>query len=124
MTAQTEQHTGVQSDPGETYVRLLDAHVRRLWLLAAVLYLCGDILTTLVGIKQTPLREVGPLPRYLIDQFGADWLVGVKLLTFGGFLALWYSLPRPVSVGVPLGLVVAGGGATLWNTVLLVLVFV
>lgn len=124
MTAQTEQHTGVQPDPGEMYVRLLDARVRWLWLLAAVLYLCGDILTTLVGLEQTPLREVSPLPRSLLDRFGVDWLVGVKLLTFGGFFTIWYSLPRPVSVGVPLGLVIAGGGATLWNTVLLVLVVV
>ena len=103
-------------------VRLLDSYAGRLWLLAALLYLCGDTLTTVVGLGWTPLREVGPLSRPLLDRFGLGHLVGLKLIVFCGFVALWHTLPRPIRVGVPLGLVIAGGGVTIWNAVLIVLV--
>lgn len=101
---------------------MLDSHARWLWLLAIALYVCGDVLTTALGLWYTPLQEAGPLPRYLLAEFGVGAVAGLKICVFGLFAVLWRVLPHPVSAGVPLGLALVGSAVTLWNATMIVLV--
>ncbi|MFT4945699.1 MAG: hypothetical protein ACI9K3_001649 [Halovenus sp.] len=123
MAAGTDRERGTaESGWGAAYVRMLDASAGRLWLLAILLYVCGDVLTTAVGLWYTPLVEVGPLPEFLLVEFGVGAVAGLKLGILALFAGVWRLLPRPVSAGVPLGLSLVGYLVTLWNGTLIVLV--
>lgn len=122
MATRTDQWSRpAGSDSGQTDGWRLDSHARWLWLLALLLYVVGDILTTTVGLRYTTLQETGPLPRYLLVEFGAWMLAVLKLGTLGLFVGLWRVVPRPASYGVPIGLALVGCVVTLWNTTLIAL---
>jgi hypothetical protein len=120
MATQTEPRA-VRSGRSDAVLDALDAYTPWLWLLAILLYVCGDILTTAVGLQYTPLEEASPLPQYLLGEFGVGAVAGLKLGIVGLFVGLWRVLPRPVSAGVPLGLAAVGYAITLWNATLIVL---
>lgn len=122
MATQTDP-PGLADQSGRT-VELLESHARSVWLLAVLSYVCGDVITTFVGLQYTPLREAGPLPQYLLAEFGAGALAGLKAGTLAVCVTAWRLLPHPVSTGVPLGLAVVGSTITLWNAALIVFVVV
>ncbi len=91
-----------------------------MWLLAVLAFGIGDVLTTGLGLGLAALTETGPLTAPLIEWFGPGVMLSVKGVTFCGCYALWRLVPRPHSVGVPLGLAVLGVSTTCWNLYLLV----
>lgn len=111
-----------RSNRSTASIQVLCSHTRLLWLLAILLYVCGDVLTTALGMWYTPLQEASPLPRYLLAEFGVGAVAGLKMGVFGLFAVLWRVLPQPVSAGVPLGLALVGYAITLWNATMIVLV--
>lgn len=95
----------------------------RLWLVAVVFFVIGDLVTTGVGLTAPGLTEGSPFGAALIHHRGFAGAVGVKLTLLFGFLLLWRWLPRPHCVGIPLGLAVAGVVATGWNLAVLTVAF-
>ncbi len=90
-------------------------HERLLWIGAVVLYGIGDTTTTLWGLSQTNVAEIGPLVGPLIDRYGLSGLFIAKLGSFLGFGLFWYVLWKPTRVAVPLALLLVGGVVTAWN---------
>lgn len=85
------------------------------WILAVLLFGVGDLVTTAVGLGIPGIVEADPLARALIDRFGIGSLVGLKLVAFALCFAVWQTVPRPYSRGVPIGLAALGGAVTAWN---------
>ena len=93
----------------------------RLWLLAVFLFGVGDLVTTSVGLASSGVSEIGPIAGPLIEQYGPGAMVALKIGAFAGFYAIWRLVPRPHSLGVPLGLAFLGGVVTLWNLLVITL---
>lgn len=74
------------------------------------------------GAGLAVLSETGPLTAPLVEWFGPGVMVPVKTVPFGECYALWRLVPRPHSVGVPLGLAAPGVSTTCWNLHLLLAV--
>lgn len=99
----------------EEIVSLIDGATRELWLLAALFFVGGDLLTTGVGLFAGGVAEVGPVVAPLIETYGLAAMVPLKLLAIGICYLLWRVTPAPHAVGVPLGLAVFGVLVTGWN---------
>ncbi len=66
MTASTERSgTSVRTS------RALSLYTRQLWTLAALLYVGGDLVTTVLGLRYTSLCEVGPVAGVLLGEPGS-----------------------------------------------------
>lgn len=87
-----------------------------LWVVAVAFFGVGDLVTTLIGYSITGVTEASPLVKLLLEQHALLALSGLKVAVFVGFLAVWKYIPRPHSIGVPLGLAVLGVVVTVWNT--------
>lgn len=46
-------------------------YTRQLWTLAALLYVGGDLVTTVLGLRYTSLCEVGPVAGVLLGEPGS-----------------------------------------------------
>jgi Zn-dependent protease len=113
----------VSESPTRTGVDTL--HERRLWLWSAafLLFVVGDVVTTVVGLRSGYAAEVGPLVAPLVRRYGHVAMVGLKLLTLGLCGGLYRAAPVPHRVGVPLGLAVLGGLVSGWNLVVVAAVY-
>lgn len=90
------------------------------WGTALVFYGLGDLFTTLIGLHTGTVVEASPVGIVLVTQFGPWVMVPLKLGLFAGFSLLWYVIPRPHNVGVPLALATIGVLVTTWNAFVLV----
>jgi len=106
----------------DTVVGWLRAHQPTLWIVALLLYGLGDLVTTLVGLSQQGLVEIGPVAGPVLDAYGTPGLVVLKSGTFAGSYVAWRLLGASHRVGIPLGLAVVGLIVTVWNTTLIWLV--
>lgn len=106
---------------GERTVEHLRSHSRVLWVVTAIGFVGGDLLTTAVGLSGGSVAEVGPLAVHFIEWFGLGAMIPLKLLALGLCLLIWRAVPKPHDVGVPLGLAVFGVLVTVWNTYVLFL---
>lgn len=106
---------------GETADRL-EVSSSQLWAVSILFFGIGDIVSTMIGLNNGQLAEVGPLVAPIIAEYGFSALLGLKLATFGLCYGLWKVTPHPHRVGVPLGLAVLGVLVTAWNTTLILLV--
>jgi len=105
------------SDTG--VVGRLRAHQSTLWLVALLLYGLGDLVTTVVGVAQPGIGEIGPVAGPVLDAYGTSGLVLLKSGTLAASYAVWRFLGAPHRVGIPLGLAVVGLVVTSWNTALI-----
>jgi len=123
MATQTDQNGIAAGWSGqiEAAPEFLDSHTPLLWAGAVLSYVGGDLVTTVVGLRYTALVEVGPLATVLLAESGFEALVGLKLGLVGLLVVVWKLVPRPVSVGIPLGLTIVGSTITLWNGILITL---
>lgn len=87
----------------------------RFWIVAVLFFGIGDLATTGIGLGFDGITEVGPLAAPLIAQYGFAALVVLKLAVFTGCYVCWRYMPRPQSVGIPLGLALLGVWVTGWN---------
>ncbi|MBX0297864.1 DUF5658 family protein [Haloarcula nitratireducens] len=92
-----------------------DSSAASVWALAIVLFGLGDILTTGIGLRIGGVVETNPIPRLFFHHSVLGAMGALKLAAFGGFYVLWKLVPRPHSLGVPLGLAILGGIVTSWN---------
>lgn len=106
------------SGAGET-VDYLEALTPHLWVFAIVFFGVGDLVTTGIGLRFERVIEVGPLAAVVLQSYGIETLVPLKLLTLALCYGLWRVTPAPHDVGVPLGLAALGVLVTLWNTYVL-----
>jgi len=97
----------------------LRAHQSALWIVALLWYGFGDLVTTIVGLSQQGIVEIGPVAAPVVDAYGTLGLVILKSGTLAGSYAAWRVVPDPHRVGIPLGLVIVGLVVTIWNTVLI-----
>ena len=86
-----------------------------LWVLGIVFYGIGDIVTTLIGLHESGVVEVGPVAVVLLAAGGTPVLIAWKVIVFGVFYGVSKILPGAVRVAVPLGIAVTGVGVTIWN---------
>lgn len=104
-------------DTGAAYLSDRDV---LLWSAAFVLYGVGDTVTTLWGLSTPGVAEGGPVAGPLIEAYGGLALVGIKVVLFGCFFAVWHRLRTPGRVAVPLALVSVGAVVTGWNLAVIV----
>lgn len=91
------------------------------WVLAALLYGVGDVVTTLVGLQLNDVGEAGPVASYAMEVAGPAGFLGVKALFMGGCFLVWWRLESPSRVAIPAALVAAGAVITVWNGVMILL---
>ncbi|MCU4740358.1 hypothetical protein OB955_01960 [Halobacteria archaeon AArc-m2/3/4] len=107
------------NDAGLAAVRFLADHERSLWIGALLLYGVGDTITTFWGLSTSGVAEAGPIAGPLIESYGRESLLGIKVVVFGLFYAVWSRLRTAGRVAVPLALAVVGGFVTVWNVVVI-----
>lgn len=86
------------------------------WVGAVAFFVGGDLATTFVGLRLPTVVEAGPVTTWLITGYGVGLIVPVKLGVVAGLYGLSRVVPRPHSVGVPLGLCALGVVVTVWNS--------
>jgi hypothetical protein len=92
------------------------------WSGAIVFYGLGDLVTTALGLQVVPVVEASPVVARAVAWSGLWVIVPLKVLVFGMAYVLWVAVPRPHSIGVPLGLFAFGFVVTVWNTIVLLAV--
>lgn len=92
----------------------------RWWVLAVLFFVCGDVVTTQVGLATEAVAEVGPLAGPLIGSYGMLALLALKLVVLVSSISIWRYAPPAYASALPLGLAVGGGLVTMWNTVVIV----
>jgi len=97
----------------------LRAQQSRLWVGALLLYGLGDLVTTIVGLSQQGIVEIGPVAGPVVETYGTLGLVVLKSGTLAASYGVWRFAPQPQRVGIPLGLVVVGLAVTSWNTIMI-----
>jgi hypothetical protein len=90
------------------------------WYGAVVLFVVGDLLTTFVGLQLPTVVEASPVATWLINGYGLELIFPVKLGVFVGLYGFSRIVPRPHSIGVPLGLCALGFVLTVWNGAVIV----
>jgi len=97
---------------------------RRLWVLAFLFFVLGDLITTGVGLGFSGVSESNPVPALLVERYGLVALLVLKSLVFCGYGLLWKLLPAPYDAFVPLALALLGVSVTSWNLYVLAIVVV
>ncbi|MBX0297629.1 DUF5658 family protein [Haloarcula nitratireducens] len=92
-----------------------DSSAASIWALAILLFGVGDLITTGVGLRVGGVVETNPIPRLFFQYSVLGAMGALKIAAFGGFYVCWRLVPRPYSMGIPLGLAVLGGVVTSWN---------
>ena len=110
----TDGPAGTDGFPGT-----LAEHAPAFWVLAVAFYGVGDLLTTLVGLYGGRAAEAGLVASVLVEGHGPVAVLPLKLGSLLLFYLLWRAVPRPHSVGVPLGLAALGVLLTAWNALVL-----
>ena len=100
-------------------VFVLERRTALLWLLTLVFFGVGDLVTTVVGFRSFSAVEAGPVVAPMIDRYGTVVMPVMKTAAILVCFGLWKVTPRPINVGVPLGLAVLGILVTGWNIVVL-----
>jgi len=95
--------------------RRLADRAATLWACAVVLFVGGDLATTLVGLRLAAVTETAPVAAAAVAAYGFGSLVALKLATVGVAGAAWRLAPDPASAGIPLGLAALGGVVSAWN---------
>ena len=90
------------------------------WHGAVAFFVVGDLATTLVGLRLRTVVEAGPVAARLVGGHGLWVILPLKLGVVAGLYALSRIVPRPHSVGVPLGLCALGVVVTVWNGAVIV----
>lgn len=106
---------------GGHWLYALSKQPRILWALAIAFYGVGDAVTTLIGIRTEDIAEVGPIALVAMDIAGDAGFLVMKALFIGACFTVWYVLDTPGRVAIPMALIVAGAGITVWNVVMLLL---
>lgn len=95
--------------------------LRPLWWYGAVaFFVVGDLATTLVGLRLRTVVEASPVVVWLVDSYGVWLVLPLKLGVVTGLYVLSRVVPRPHSIGVPLGLCALGVVVTVWNGAVIV----
>ena len=97
----------------------LRARQQTLWIVALLLYGFGDLVTTIVGLSQQGIVEVGPVAQPVLNAYGTPGLVVLKSGMLAGSYAAWQVVPQPHRLDIPLGLTIVGIAVTAWNTALI-----
>lgn len=104
---------------GDRTVEFLWKSRTRLWVSAVLFFAVGDVVTTGVGLSADRIVELGPVVGPLMERYGVATMLVLKGGVFGGCYALYRVVPRPQTVGIPLGLAVLGVLVTGWNLAVL-----
>lgn len=91
-----------------------------LWLFAILFFGIGDAATTGLGLTIEGVAEHSPTVGPHLEKYGFPALIAMKSALFVGGFLLWRTVPRPHSLGIPLGLALVGVVVTGWNISVLV----
>ena len=89
------------------------------WLLVAVFFVLGDVVTTMIGLGLPGVVERNPAVVALLGAHGVAAMIGLKTLVVGVAYLVYRVAPHPHAVGIPLGFAVIGVAVTGWNLVVL-----
>jgi hypothetical protein len=95
----------------------------QIWLLAVLFFGIGDVVTTSVGLEIAGVTEIGRVTAPLVERYGLSAVLTLKIVVFSGGYVAWRVIPRPHSIGIPLGLTVVGVSVTGWNLHVITLAF-
>lgn len=101
---------------------LLVLYQRKLWILALVFFVIGDLVTTGLGVSSGQIVEASPVGDTILNQYGMYGMVALKFGVVGLAYAGWKVVPDPERIGIPLGLAAVGVLVTGWNCLILLLV--
>ncbi|WP_123537179.1 hypothetical protein [Halosimplex salinum] len=90
------------------------------WLVALVAFGAFDVAVTAAAVGTGVAAEAHPLVRAGIERFGLAILPVWKGVVLVVFYVLYWAVPRPYDVGIPLGLAVAGVAVGVWNVAVVV----
>lgn len=99
--------------------RRIESQQRELWGAAILFFVLGDLLTTGVGLQFDPVHEIGPIPALVLETYGFEMLIALKVATIGLCYLGWRWIPPPANLGIPLALAAVGALATLWNALVI-----
>jgi len=85
-----------------------------LWTTAIATWGIGDVITTQYGLERG-VEEAHPVMAQVLDRYGTEGMIAVKLIALGVFLVLYFKLPKPNRLGVPIGLILLGVAIIGWN---------
>jgi len=88
------------------------------WLVAIALFGVGDLVTTIYFIVEYGAVETHPVGAIAIDQLGLWILVPWKAAALALFYGFYRAVPKPYSLGVPIGLALLGAFTSAWNTLI------
>ena len=91
-----------------------------LWGCVLLFFAIGDLVTTVIGLRIDGVYERSPIPALLIAVFGSEILIFLKSITLIIFFGVWRVTPGPYNIGIPVGLVLIGVFATMWNIITIV----
>lgn len=112
------EHRGVSASAG---IEIALEHQRLLWALAVLFYGIGDTVTTTIGLLWVDdAAEIGPIALVAIETAGMSGLLVLKVVFFAACFGLFYLLPSPTRVAIPLALTVMGIMVTAWNTIVII----
>lgn len=67
-----------------------------------IVFAATDVVTTAFGLPHPLLAESVPITRWIVAEFGWPGLVVEHAVVLGLLGAMWYVLPRPYRIVVPL----------------------
>lgn len=102
-----------QDVPSSVDIRRFDGP--QLWLLAAVSFGLGDVVTTIIGFRMAGVYELNPIASSLFQYSSVGALLALKTGAFGIGYIVWVWTPRPQCLGAPLALITVGVPVTVWN---------
>lgn len=112
----------MEHDTTHQPIERLQSERSMLWLAAIAFFGVGDVLTTGIGLSMDGIREIGPLTRVVIAQYGLFSMVATKSGILCSSYALWTVSPRPSRLGIPLGLAGLGIVVVGWNLFVIALI--
>ncbi|MGQ4556631.1 DUF5658 family protein [Halobellus sp. GM3] len=111
---------GTTQTNADSSIGLLEDLTTLWWYGAVVFFLVGDVVTTLAGLQLHTVVEASPVAAWLINAHGISMILPLKLVVVCGFYGIYRVIPRPHSIGVPLGLCALGFVVTVWNGAVIV----
>ena len=91
-------------------------HNKTIWLFVGAFFIIGDLVTTYYGLTYLLITEGNPLAASLYSSYGFGSLVLTKAIFTGIMFSIWRRMNHQSRIGIPIGLAVIGGFATVWNS--------
>lgn len=89
------------------------------WIAVLVFFVGGDLATTAIGTATPGVMEVNPSIAVLLEKHGLLGMAALKVVVVVAASVVYWVVPRPHDVSVPLGFGAVGVIVTGWNLIVL-----